>query len=54
VVQTGGIGVMFIGAWIGNRFMVATRYRSIFAIIVIVAVMAEAVWLTFWDIRGGS
>jgi hypothetical protein len=53
VVQTGGTGVMFIGAWIGNRLVVAKRYRSIFAIIVIVAVMAEAVWLTFWDIRGG-
>ena len=53
VVQIGSIGVMFIGAWIGNRFVVAKRHRSIFVIAVIVAVLAEAVWRTFWDIRGG-
>jgi hypothetical protein len=53
VVQTGSIGVMFIGAWIGNRFAVAKRHRSIFVIAVIGAILAEAVWRTFWDIRGG-
>jgi len=53
VVQTGIVGVMFIGAWIGNHFVVAKRHRSIFVIAVIGAVLAEAVWRTIWDIRGG-
>jgi len=44
---------MFIGAWIGNHFVVAKRHRSIFVIAVIGAVLAEAVWRTIWDIRGG-
>jgi hypothetical protein len=52
-VQTGSVGVMFIGAWIGNRFVVAKRHRSIFAIAVIGAILAEAVWRTIWDVRGG-
>jgi hypothetical protein len=51
-VQTGVTGVMFIGAWIGNRFVVTKRHRAIFAIAVIGAVLAEAAWLTFWDIYG--
>ena len=52
-VQTGSVGVMFIGAWIGNRFVVVKRHRSIFVIAVIGAILAEAVWRTIWDIRGG-
>ena len=53
VVQTGIVGVMFIGAWIGNHFVVAKRHRAIFVIAVIGAVLAEAVWRTIWDIGGG-
>jgi len=52
-VQTGSVGVMFIGAWIGNRFVVVKRHRSIFVIAVIGAILAEAVWRTIWDVRGG-
>jgi len=51
-VQTGAVGVMFIGAWIADRLALAKRYRQVFVIAVIAMVLAEAAWRTYADILG--